>query len=315
MLRNASLFHSQNPIKYAQCQRSPNAWITHRTSKDAQDLAREEFNLSGELVFETTDLLGPDDAPVRIHHRAWEGISAVLRTVTVKLAHAPAPAPVARPRPSEALSGARRLSQKRISVVNNPAPIRHSNGGPAPLNGASERQSFSARKGPMLASSSRPASIVGSHKDLASNLAGPSAAAVASASVRLTNGVNSPPAPALSPAKIEELDDDYEEEQEDARMLSPTKKRAARPRVLSDYGLGGDDADGAQDEDEDQGEDLDQPSPTATQSGRISRAGNASIIELGGPPSGSGARKPNAGKASPARPLDGEFYQCHGSIS
>ena len=88
-------------------------------------------------------------------------------------------------------------------------------------------------------------------------------------------------------------------------MLSPTKKRAARPRVLSDYGMGGEDANGAQDEDE--GEDLDQPSPTATQSGRISCAGNASIIELGGPPSGSGARKPNAGRASPARPLDGEF--------
>ena len=265
-----------------------------------QRVAREEFDLTSDLVFETTDLLGCEEPPVRIHPRSWEGISTILRTLTVKLAQASAPVPAARPRPSEALSGSRRLSQKRISVAN-AAPIRLTNG--ASSNGAApERQSISTRKGLFASGASRPASIVASTKDLVA-IAGPST----TTSWRIP--ASSPPtshALAPAPSKIEELDDDYEED--DVRVLSPTKKRAARQRVMSDYGLEGDD-----DEDHPHGgpgghsdDDGEMDSPLGSRSGRMSRAGSASVIELDGPPAGftSSARKPETGKASPLRALD-----------
>ena len=107
-----------------------------------------------------------------------------------------------------------------------------------------------------------------------------------------------------------------EEEEEEIRISSPTKKRAARQRVMSDYGL-----DGARDEevderansragqleaesDEDEDDRANVQSPLGSRSGRMSRAGSASVAELDGPPTSlhSARKAPTAsGKFSPPR--------------
>ncbi|RPD57833.1 hypothetical protein L226DRAFT_309414 [Lentinus tigrinus ALCF2SS1-7] len=273
-----------------------------RSYEEAQRLARDQFSLSGELVFESDELL--EGSHVRIHPLAWPGICSVLRSVTVKSATVQPPAPVARPRPSEALnSGSRRMSsQKRMSVVG-ATPLRLSNGTVISAVPAVERQSLSARKAPVLSPSPRPSSIIFSHKE-----PGPS-------------GVRSPPSVrnvATPPptSKIEELD----EEEEEIRILSPTKKRSARPRIMSDYGIEEpepeDDGsandtrrlDASDDEEFDQLEDSELASTSASKLPvSRSRNSNTSLVELDREPSASGARK--ATRSSPVRNLDAPLEQ------
>ncbi|KAI0700990.1 hypothetical protein C8T65DRAFT_657033 [Cerioporus squamosus] len=268
-----------------------------RTYEEAQRLARNEFALSGELDLETDELL--EGSHVRIHPLAWPGICSVLRSVTVKPATLQPPAPIARPRPSETLnSGSRRMSsQKRMSVVG-ATPLRLSNGTVISAVPAVERQSLSARKAPVPSPSPRPSSIVSGYKD-----AGPSIVkAMSPPSVR---SLATPP----PTSRIEELD----EEEEEVRILSPTKKRSARPRIMSDYGIEEHDDDGfandtrridASDEEEfDQLEDSEFASTSASKLATSkSRNSSASLVELDKEPSASGARKTT--RSSPVRNLD-----------
>ncbi|KAI0752831.1 hypothetical protein C8Q80DRAFT_1267314 [Daedaleopsis nitida] len=276
-----------------------------KTYEDAQEAARTEFSVSGELVFETDDLLGSDQPHVRIHPAAWEGISTVLRCVHVKLSQSHGQVVGSRPRPSEALaagSGSRRVSsQKRISMVG-ATPFRLSNAMPQ----AVERQSLSARKAPIGGTpSSRPSSVY--------------------APVIVEAGPSSlkrspPPALAvdtLSTSKIEELGDDDEEEEH--RIRSPTKK-GARQRIMSDYGLEPEDDD-SQGTDvthniEDNDEEFDQLDDSEIVSAGLSklqikgkvppasssRSGSGSLVELDSQPSESNSRK--AERSASVRQLD-----------
>lgn len=219
--------------------------------------------------------------------------------VSVKLSTVQAAIPVARPRPSEALgSGSRRMSsQKRMSVVG-ATPLRLANGSVISAVPAVERQSLSARKAPVLSTSPRPSSIISSYP-------GPS---VVRSPPTARNIATPPPT-----SKIEELD----EEEEEVRILSPTKKRSARPRILSDYGIEesqDDDGsandtrrlDGSDDEEFDQLEDSELASTSASKMATSrSRNSNTSLVELGKEPSASGARKTT--RSSPVRNLDGKL--------
>ena len=221
--------------------------------------------------------------------------------VSVKLSTVQAAIPVARPRPSEALgSGSRRMSsQKRMSVVG-ATPLRLANGSVISAVPAVERQSLSARKAPVLSTSPRPSSIISSYKE-----PGPS---VVRSPPSARNIATPPPT-----SKIEELD----EEEEEVRILSPTKKRSARPRILSDYGIEesqDDDGsandtrrlDGSDDEEFDQLEDSELASTSASKMATSrSRNSNTSLVELGKEPSASGARKTT--RSSPVRNLDGKL--------
>ncbi|KAI1790359.1 hypothetical protein LXA43DRAFT_1062162 [Ganoderma leucocontextum] len=262
-----------------------------KTFEDAQVVARNEFSLTGELIFETDDVHGFEDTHVRVHQAAWEGISLILRSVTIKAANSSSPVAVARPRPSETLSsGSRRLSsQKRMSMTG-PPPVRLS-GAPSTLAPAArivERQSLSARKSPLPTSSAQfPA--MPAYKE-----AGPS-------SYKSSPPSRRSPAPRPAQAAIEELDDDEEE----VRLLSP-KKKNTRPRIMSDYGedRGPDDTDeapedvrkaSAESSDEEEFDQLDDadfvvsaglPGRSQPRASKVSRTSSASIVELDGPPPG-----------------------------
>ncbi|KAH9935135.1 uncharacterized protein BXZ73DRAFT_100525 [Epithele typhae] len=234
-------------------------------AQDAQQVVRDEFGLIGDLVFETTDLLGPEEGTVRIHRRAWDGIRTVLRCVTARVDHA-----LAAP-----------LSQKRISVV----------GG---LQCVCQMAQLGARfLGGRSATGSRPTSIVAtSHKDFTSQ-PGPSSAPLVRSSL---GPADSPPASRVlshEPSRIEELDDDEpalepqeeEKEEEEEPVRSPTKKHATRPRILSDYGIDNDT------DEQDEGNELlgrrsalQSPTPASVaRSGRMSRAGSVSHGDPEGP--------------------------------
>ena len=282
--------------------------LTISTLQDAQEVARNEFSLTGEINFETDDIHGFEGTHVRIHHDAWEGISPVLRSVTVKLADSSSPAAVARPRPSETLSsGSRRLSsQKRMSMTG-PPPIRLSGvsgtSALAPAARIVERQSLSARKSPFPASSPQFPSMP-AYKE-----PGPS-------SYKSSPPSRHSPAPSPAPAPIEELDDDEEE----MRLLSP--KKNSRPRVMSDYGVdqGPDEApedwrrvrgESGDDEEFDRLDDTEfvasagpstRSQPRASKSSRMS---GASIVELDGPPAG---WTDKAERAHSVRQPDGACY-------
>ncbi|PIL33726.1 hypothetical protein GSI_04351 [Ganoderma sinense ZZ0214-1] len=290
--RNLSSFVTHKNASYFLSQKR-----TSHTFQDAQAVARHEFSLAGELTFETDDIPGFEDTHVRIHQAAWQGISPVIRSVTVKLANnTSSPAVVARPRPSETLSsGSRRISsQKRMSMTG-PPPVRLSVGPTtlAPAARIVERQSLSARKSPFPTSIAQFPSMP-AYKD-----PGPS-------SYKSSPPSRQSPATTPAPAPIEELDDDDEEEE--VRLLSP-KKKNSRPRILSDYGVAqGEETDeapedahnsrvnaesGDEEEEFDQLEDADF-TVSAGSSGRsqqprtskTSRASSASIVELDGPPAG-----------------------------
>ncbi|KAM5537899.1 hypothetical protein V8D89_008375 [Ganoderma adspersum] len=263
-----------------------------KSYEDAQDVARSEFSLTGQLVFEAHDIPGHEGSPVRIHKAAWEGISPTLPSVTVKPASISSPAPVARPRPPETLSsGSRRISsQKRMSMTG-PPPTTRLSGVPTTLAPAArivERQSLSARKSPFLTSSAQFPSMP-AYKE-----PGPS-------SYKSSPPSRQSPATTPAPAAIEELEDDEEE----VRLLSP-KKKNTRPRILSDYGLeqaeesdeASEDAPKAGAESGDEEEEFDQledadftlsvgPSGRSQpRTSKASRASSASIVELDGPPAG-----------------------------
>nr|VWO95691.1 Fungal_trans domain-containing protein [Ganoderma boninense] len=268
--------------------------LTNHTFQDAQAVARTEFSIAGELTFETDDIPGFEDAHVRIHQAAWEGISPVIRSVTVRVANnTSSPPAVARPRPSETLSsGSRRISsQKRMSMTG-PPPVRLSVGPTtlAPAARIVERQSLSARKSPLPTSTTQFPSMP-AYKE-----PGPS-------SYKSSPPSRQSPATTPAPAPIEELDDDEEE----VRLLSP-KKKNLRPRILSDYGVEEtEETDEAPedprkataesgDEEEEEFDQLDDAEFTASagSSGRsqhprtskASRTSSASIVELDGPPAG-----------------------------
>lgn len=263
--------------------------MTYETFQDAQDVARSEFSLTGRLIFEANDIPGHEGSPVRIHKAAWEGISAILPSVTVKLATTASPAPAARPRPPETLSsGSRRISsQKRMSMTG-PPPTRLSSLPTtlAPAARIVDRQSLSARKSPFPTSSSQFPSMP-AYKE-----PGPS------------SYKSSPPsrqslATTPAPAAIEELDNDEEE----VRLLSP-KKKNTRPRILSDYGVEqAEETDEASEgapkagveSDEEEFDQLDDADFTVSagpsgrsqpRSSKASRTSSASIVELDGPPAG-----------------------------
>nr|VWP01479.1 DgcP [Ganoderma boninense] len=263
-----------------------------KTYEDAQAVARNEFSLVGELTFETDDIPGFDDTHVRIHRAAWEGISPIIRSVTVRVAsNTSSPIAAARPRPSETLSsGSRRMSsQKRMSMTG-PPPVRLSVGPTtlAPAARIVERQSLSARKSPLPTSTTQFPSIP-AYKE-----PGPS-------SYKSSPPSRQSPTTTPAPAPIEELDDDEEE----VRLLSP-KKKNSRPRILSDYGVGqAEETDEAPEDprkataesgDEEEFDQLDDADFTASagSSGRsqhprtskASRTSSASIVELDGPPAG-----------------------------
>ncbi|TBU41219.1 hypothetical protein BD309DRAFT_1002612 [Dichomitus squalens] len=253
-----------------------------KTYEEAQQVARNEFSLSGELVFETDDLHGFEGTLVRIHQAAWKGISPVIRSVTVKVANASSPATAGPPRPSESLSsGSRRLSSQKRMSVGGSAPIPRS-GAPSTLAPAPrivERQSVSARKTPVPTSLPK----VSPHKDASPRGSPPSR----------HSAVPTPP-----PAKTDELQDDEEDE---VRIVSPRKK-SARPRVMSDYGVDQTETDellddtrnwkaSGSDEEFDQLEDADFASAgpsmrSQTRPSKAPRTSGGSIVELDGPPAG-----------------------------
>ncbi|KAI0800206.1 hypothetical protein C8Q74DRAFT_1235065 [Fomes fomentarius] len=272
---------------------------------DAQEAARQQFSLTGQLFFEADDL-GSESHAVRIHPMAWEGISPILRSVTVRLgANTP---PASRPRPSNTLSsgpGSRRLSsQKRISVVGS-TPLRLSKGSDVVAPQTVERQSLSARKAPIGAPSPRPSSVYVPIVEASSSSVKSCVPSVRSVTHE------------TSTSKIEELDDDEEEE---IRILSSPKKRGTRPRILSDYGVeeaedGSDDSPATDvthivdDEDFDQlEEDFASAGRSLSRSQRIeqsttlSRSGSGSLVELDGQSTSSGSRK--AERSSSVRHLD-----------
>ena len=255
------------------------------------------------MLFRSADDLGSEIQPVRIHHAAWQGISPILRSITVKAVKPTASA--SHPRASDApslSSGSRRLSsQKRISVVGS-TPLRVGKGSPIVAPPTVERQSLSARKAPVGTPSPRPSSVYAPIVD-----AGPSSVKSSPPSARSIQ----PPLPSTS--KIEELEDD--DEDEEVRILSSPKKRGVRPRIMSDYGI----EDAAEDDDSPAtevtqiGEDFDQleeegfasAGPSGSESRtQLSRSGSGSLVELDGHSSGSSARK--AERSSSVRHLDGE---------
>ncbi len=264
-------------------------------------MARSEFSLTGELIFETHDIPGYEGSPIRIHKAAWAGISPTLPTVTVKPAtHTSSPAAVARPRPPETLSsGSRRISaQKRMSMTGPPLTRLSATATAnmlAPAARIVERQSLSARKSPFPTTSPQFPGAMPAYKE-----PGPS------------SYKSSPPsrqAPAATPdaAAIEELDDDHDDhDEEDVRLLSQKKKKNTRPRILSDYGFEEEaaemmtvdeplKADESASGDEDEFDQLDDADFTVSagpstrsqpRASKGSRTSGASIVELDGRPAG-----------------------------
>ncbi|KAI0365088.1 hypothetical protein BV20DRAFT_1028715 [Pilatotrama ljubarskyi] len=200
-----------------------------KTFEDAQNTARDVFGLTGDIAFETTDLFGSADTSVRIHSTAWEGVSSILHTVLVKSLHGP----TALPRRSEApSSSARRLSSQRKAVAGPSAvPIRLPSVA-ASRSPARGQQTASPKKAPLV--------LAGNRTDTSTASAGSSSSkkpqAAPTSKAGATSAASAPgktPAPPETPEESEEED----EAEEEIRIVSPTKKRVARPRILSDYGV------------------------------------------------------------------------------
>ncbi|EIW54134.1 uncharacterized protein TRAVEDRAFT_74391 [Trametes versicolor FP-101664 SS1] len=218
-----------------------------KTYEDAQQCAKDVFNIAGDVIFVTKDLpaTGSVETPVRIHSAAWEGISPVLSSIEVFSADVQRQEPVH----IEASASVRRLSsQKRVAGPSAYSSRTHS---VAANSSVVERQSTAARKTPLAASKSL------SDASASGSVGGASKGPKASTS----KGVLSPPgptvltrpplpkvaapapikapSPAKPPAYVQNAPTwtDEDDEEEELRILSPTKKRVNRPRVLSDYGL------------------------------------------------------------------------------
>ncbi|KAI0827765.1 hypothetical protein BC628DRAFT_1317873 [Trametes gibbosa] len=211
-----------------------------KSYEDAQSRAMDVFQLEGNIVFETNELPGLAGLPVRIHGTAWEGISPVLSCVTVQVVAAEASVAIS----AEAVGNSTHhiSTQKRVGgsttrPIRGPSLASNSNG---------SEPHYTARNIPPAASSSRvvaptvtPPNIGGS-----SMSRGKTVQSTPKTSLPLNNlkalsnasGSTKPPAPAKPPpyAQTPEPHSDEEEEEEATRIISPTKKRVTRPRILSD---------------------------------------------------------------------------------
>ncbi|KAI0351961.1 hypothetical protein OH77DRAFT_827251 [Trametes cingulata] len=205
-----------------------------KTYEDAQKCARDVFSLAGDVTFETSSLRGSVDVRVRIHSTAWEGVSPILDTVLVKSQDGP----VALPRRSEVLSStSRRLSsQKRAVAGPSAVPIRLSSVA-APRSPAGVHHTSSAKKAPVVASSSRTDSSTASVGSSSSKKPHASTSKATQKAPQADHAPARSPAKATAPPKTPEESEKDDEDEENIRIVSPTKKRVNRPRILSDYGL------------------------------------------------------------------------------
>ncbi|KAH9888318.1 hypothetical protein C8Q73DRAFT_709762 [Cubamyces lactineus] len=200
-----------------------------KTYEDAQIRAKDVFGIADDVQFETTDLYGSDGMRVRIHSTAWEGVSPVLHTVLVKAREATGePKPPSRSAEIPSNLPPRISAQKKVAASPSAAaPVRIQGMVGNPSSG--ERQSASASKTPLKLPGSRtPLSTI------SSGSATSKAPSQASSSRTVQRG--KAPAPAPAPAPVKPAEPSEEEEEEEVRIVSPTKKRTARPRILSDFG-------------------------------------------------------------------------------
>ncbi|OBZ69516.1 hypothetical protein A0H81_10163 [Grifola frondosa] len=63
-----------------------------QTYEEMQEVARREFALTGDIVIETDDVQGCEGTRVTVHKDSWNGISPVLKSVTAKAVKGKAPA-------------------------------------------------------------------------------------------------------------------------------------------------------------------------------------------------------------------------------
>ncbi|KAI0629578.1 hypothetical protein C8Q77DRAFT_295086 [Trametes polyzona] len=299
-----------------------------KTYQDAQECAKDVFSLDNDVVFETIDLEGSTGAVVRIHHAAWEGISPILHTVEVVLDENPG-----RPKAVEMPGTPVRQpsSQKRVAGPN-AQPVRTV---ASAANSPPEvRQASAVKKTPLVVSGNRTDTSTGSSASLGSKRPKASSASKTSqptsrsapasipqaakpVSSSKSNGVNKPASSAKPPPYVRTPEASDGEEEDEIRILSPTKKRVARPRVLSDYGL--DESEGQveeatqagvksdENEEEEEYDELEDaeyisaappvakaktpsssqtPSFAAAKSGSSSRSGGRSVLHLDAMPTG-----------------------------
>ncbi|KAH9851133.1 hypothetical protein C2E23DRAFT_259695 [Lenzites betulinus] len=183
-------------------------------------------------MFETNELAGSAGVPVRIHRTAWEGIGRVLSCVTVRAVPAEESAP--KPTAAAETSMSHISTQKSVAIPS----IR-------PMHVPSMASSSNAFDLPSAATrgiQNRVVTPTASSANASRNVS----KASASKTAQLTPKATVPPKNVLSRALSSSKPPPYvqtpeqstdEEEEEEIRIISPIKKRVARPRVLSDYGL------------------------------------------------------------------------------